>query len=336
MKSKYATIKDVANASGFSVSTISRVLNGKPDVSEKTKKKVLEAIEEVGYIENRAASIIKNNPSYTIGMIFECVSNPFTLEILNNVQKYTKELDFKLILMNTEFDLQIEKKSIKILLEHRVDGLLYFPTVEKNENLKNLVKRKFPVLVVGRDVEDLNVNCVFTNDRKGGYLATSALIRHKRKRLLLLNSSLEFNCAAKFRYEGFIRAIKETSGGVEKFDHITIKNIDSEKAYKKIKEIYTENPRAYDGIFCFNDSTAFGVMKGLQDLNIKIPDDVSVIGYDNTLLSTYMNPSLASVNIDAESEAKLAVEILVNHIYDNNAPIRKEEIDVELIERNSL
>ena len=331
---KYPTIKDVAKRAEVSVSTVSRVLNEKPDISEKTKNRVLKAMERVGYVPNRAASIIRDKLSQMVGMIFDCSNNPFILEVLESVQRAANKYNYQLLLMNTEFKPELEKKSIKILLEHRVDGLLYFPTVEKSENLRWLLKRKFPVVVVGRDVEDLPVDCVYTNDTLGGYVATKHLIETGRRKLLMINADTKNNAAAQLRQEGFLKAIAESETLIE---HKCIANsrMDAERAFRIISDVYSSGESKYDGILCFNDIVAFGAMNGLFQRGFKIPEDVAVVGYDDTAFSSMYHPQLTTVKIDSAKEGMEAFKLLIARINEPDKPPVKKVLDIQLVVRNS-
>lgn len=331
---RYPTIKDVARIAGVSVSTVSRVLNEKPDISKKTKQLVKEAMDKVGYVPNRAASIIRDKLSQTVGLIFDCSNNPFILEVLDSVQKAANKYKYKLMLMNTEFKPELERESIKNLLEHRVDGLLYFPTIEKSENLKWLLKRRFPVVVVGRDVEDLPVDCVYTDDALGGYVATRHLIETGRKRLLMINADTKNNAAAQQRQAGFLRAVNESPSSVE-YRCIARSKMDAEKAFRIIKELYSSKKVEYDGIFCFNDIVAFGVMNGLFQKGFRIPEDVAVVGYDDTAFSAMYHPQLSTVRINSAREGMEAFKLLLDRIGEPEKPPVKKVLNIELIVRSS-
>jgi len=331
---RYPTIKDVARIAGVSVSTVSRVLNEKPDISKKTKQLVKEAMDKIGYVPNRAASIIRDKLSQTVGLIFDCSNNPFILEVLDSVQKAANKYKYKLMLMNTEFKPELERESIKNLLEHRVDGLLYFPTIEKSENLKWLLKRRFPVVVVGRDVEDLPVDCVYTDDALGGYVATRHLIETGRKRLLMINADKKNNAAAQQRQAGFLRAVNESPDSVE-YRCIARSKMDAEKAFRIIKELYSSKKVEYDGIFCFNDIVAFGVMNGLFQKGFRIPEDVAVVGYDDTAFSAMYHPQLSTVRINSAREGMEAFRLLLDRIGEPEKPPVKKVLNIELIVRSS-
>src|SRR6056297_2091296 len=207
-RKKYVTIKDVAREAGISVSTVSRVLNDKPDVSDTTKKKVMKSAEEIGFVRNLGAMNLKNKSTRTMGIVFETDFDPFFSEVLNGIEDAARKYHYTNILMNTELDEENERIAIKTLIEHRVDGLLILPSRPKLVTLPGLIKRNFPMVIIGRDFRSIKINEIYTDDIKGGVLAAEHLLSKGRKNFLFINGNAE-SSAAIMRQEGFEKTLKK-------------------------------------------------------------------------------------------------------------------------------
>lgn len=336
-KKKYVTIKDVAKAAGISVSTVSRVLNDKPDVSESTKKKVQQAAEEIGFVRNLGAMNLKNKATRTLGIVFEADFDPFFSEVLKGIEDAARKYHYTNILMNTELDEQNERIAIKTLIEHRVDGLLIIPSRPQLATLAQLIKRNFPVVIIGRDFRYQKVDEIYTNDVKGGGLAAKRLLDQGRRKILFLNSNPQ-NSAAKMRREGFEKAIKEFEGPVtyEMQIHDT-GNYESirGKAQKIFHKGAVHKAPPFDSVFCFNDMMAFHLVQALREMGIKVPQEVSVIGYDDIIFSRFFSPTLTTIRIDKYQEGFEAFRMLLSRLSGRRKKIKKTVLDVELIVRES-
>ena len=138
MKKKYVTIRDIARVAGVSINTVSRALNNKPDVSEKTKKKILRIAKELGYVKNFTASSLRQKRTRTVGVVIADSSNPFYAEVLKGIESAARKYEYQIILMNTERIYKYEEEAVRILLERRVDGLLISPVQDKNDDIKSV------------------------------------------------------------------------------------------------------------------------------------------------------------------------------------------------------
>ncbi|WGS65098.1 LacI family DNA-binding transcriptional regulator [Marinitoga aeolica] len=327
MKKNYVTIKDIAAAAGVSINTVSRALNDKPDINIKTKRKVLEIAKEMGYVKNVTASSLRNRKTKTIGVIFEDSSNPFFAEVLKGIEKGSREKNYNIILMNTEKKYDLERKAIKLLLEKRVDGLIITPTQEKSEDIKELIKINIPFVVVGVNFENIDIDEIYSDDYYGGYLAGKYLIENGRKKFIMLNG-FSYKSVAKERYLGFKKALDEYN-----IKDFTVYELEEglENAYLKIKELIEKNI-FFDGLFCYNDIFAFGAIKALYENNIKIPDKVNVVGFDDIAFANVLN--LTTIRINKEKLGYDAFHRLYKKIKGDKNRI-KEKLGVELIIRNT-
>jgi len=330
---KFITIRDVANAAGVSINTVSRALNGKPDINEETKKRVLKVARELGYVKDATALSLKYGLTRVIGVIFEDSSNPFFSEVFKGIEMKAREHNFNVILMNTEKNYDIEEDAIKTMISRRVDGLIITPTQERFEDIESLANLNIPTIILGVHFKELKLPEVHTDDVAGGFLATDYLIKKGRKRIVLLNG-LSYKSVAQMRFEGYVNALRDN--GIKYLDELVYEIPEGvESAYNKTKEFLLSGLR-FDGMFCFNDIFAIGAIEALKEFGKRIPEDISVVGYDDISYAKYISPSLTTVAIDKILEGQTAFELLLESVK-SKAKVSAKEIvlDVKLIERKS-
>jgi LacI family transcriptional regulator len=324
----YVTVKQIAEMAGVSVNTVSRALNGKPDVNENTRQRVLEVAKKLGYVPNRSALSLKKQKTHIVGVIIEDNANPFWAEVLKGVESAAKSKGYHVILVNTSRNYEDEIEGIRMMLERRVDGILIAPNQKKYDDLFELKKLGVPFVIMGRHIkefEELGIPMVYSDEISGGYRATKHLIERGCKRIAFIGAQ-PYNTASKERCEGYKKALKEA--GLEiNTKLIKTGGIEIEGGYKSVKEL-VENGIQFDGIFAYNDLMAFGVLKALKELNLKVPEDVKVVGYDDIPYSSIITPSLTTMRIKKQEMGKEAFEILFDHK-------RKIVLETELVERES-
>jgi len=329
---KYVTIKDIAKLAGVSVNTVSRALNNKPDVSEETKKRIIDIANELGYVKNFTASSLKQKESRIVGVVLADSSNPFYAEVLKGIEAAARKYGYQIILCNTEREYKIEEEMIKILIGRRVDGLIIGPVQTRNDDIKMLKNMNFPTVILGRHFEDIEIDEIYNNEIKGGYLATKHLIARGRKRIIMLNGFLE-KSPARMRLEGYRKALEDSNIPFDE-NMVFIGDIDFLDGYRRINDIINKGVN-FDAIFCYNDIMALGVIKALQEKRYKIPRDVSIVGYDDILYSELVNPPLTTIKIKKYELGFEAFRLLVNRLRGRRKKVKKVVLDVELVIRKS-
>jgi len=329
---KYVTIKDIAKIAGVSMNTVSRAFNNKPDISKETKERILKIAQELGYVKNFTASSLKQKESKIIGVVISDSANPFYAETLKGIEAAARKYGYQIILCNTERDYRIEKEMIRILIGRRVDGLIIGPVQTGYEDIKMLEDMKFPTVILGRHFEDIEIDEIYNNEVKGGYLATKHLIERGRRKIVMLNGFLEIS-AARMRLEGYKKALFDY--GID-FDEsgVLIGDIDFISGYERTLDLI-ERKKEFDAIFCYNDMIAFGAVKALREKGFKIPEDVSIVGYDDVLYSELIDPPLTTVRIKKYELGFEAMKMLMSRLKGRRKKIKKVILDVELIVRKS-
>ncbi|MCX7653371.1 MAG: LacI family transcriptional regulator [Fervidobacterium sp.] len=329
---KFVTIRDIAKEAGVSINTVSRALNDKPDINIETKRKIIEIAEKLGYIKDVTALSLRYGLTKVIGVILEDSSNPFFSEVLKGIEIGAKERGFNVIFMNTEKDYSLEEEAVKTMIGRRVDGIIISPTQERSDDIKFLVEKDVPFVVLGVHFDDIDIPEVYTDDVKGGYLAVKHLIQTGRKKILFLNGYL-YKSVAKMRLEGYKKALQEFG---LKYDEKLVFELEEgyENAYSTMKEILKKDIE-FDSVFCFNDVFAFGVIGALKEEGVNVPKDIAVVGYDDISFSKFFTPSLTTVRIDKISEGRQAFEMLHQILTKKAKRNLKKVLDVELVVRES-
>ena len=331
MVKKYVTLKDIAKIAGVSVNTVSRALNNKPDISKKTKKKILKIAKELNYRKDFTASSLRRKESRIVGVILADSANPFYSEVLKGIEAASKEFGYNIILINSERNYEQEVEAVDILLSRRIDGLLLSPVQEKQDDVEELIRLRIPLVIFARHFEDLPVNEVRSDDIKAGYIATSHLIERGAKRILMVNGYLH-KSPARLRFKGYKQALSEY--GIDYSDELLIVgDIGMEDGKKAIDKVLSRGI-SFDGVFAYNDMLALGAMKALKERGIRIPEEVKVVGCDDILFSAITTPSLTTVKMKKYEMGYEAFKLLIK-VLKGKKRIEKKVLDVELIIRES-
>ncbi|MCG2821395.1 MAG: LacI family transcriptional regulator [Candidatus Atribacteria bacterium] len=329
---KYITLRNVAEKAGISVNTASRAINNKPDINEETKKRVLQIAKELGYIRNAAAVALRTKKTGTIGVVIEDNRNPFYAEVLNGMEVAAREKNYHIILTNTQRDYNKEEEAINLLLAKRVDGLLITPVQGRDDDIKNLIEANIPFVVVGRDFENIELDAVYNNEVKGGFLATEYLIKKGHKRIALIDGFL-YKSPAKGRLEGYKKALKEY--GIPWDDSlISVGDISMEDGHKRTKQMLEKNLN-FTAIFAYNDMMAFGSMQAIKEKGLRIPEDIGLVGYDDIPFSSLISPALTTISSKKKKLGIESVKLLLSRINGNRKKAKKIMLDVELISRET-
>jgi len=332
------TLRDVAREAGVSVNTVSRALNGKPDVSPETRAKVLKVAERLGYRPNRLARGLRSNKTGTIGVIVTDIANPFFGALVKGVEEAARKSSYSIILQDTDEDYEREEEAIQVMLAERVDGLLITPVQTGTETIERLKESGLPFVLLGRYFDNLETDYVVTDDVRGGYLATEHLIKLGHTRIAMINGPLHIS-SAKERFEGYKRALAHH--GIELDESLVSAGaVTMEDGYRAAQALIQRRKRP-TAVFCYSDFVAFGVTKAIREHGLRIPNDIAIVGYDDVDFSSYIDVPLTTVRIFKEELGKQAVALLLEKVQDevigrkNDARRGGLKLDVSLIVRES-
>lgn len=329
------TIYDVAKKAGVSIATVSRVLNNSSSVSEKTRQRVKKAIEEMNYTPNVIASALTKKSTLTLGLLIPDISNPFFSELARGVEDASSDFGFNIMMCNTDYILNKEATYISLLKQKSIDGFIISSAHYNDQNVISLLKDNIPLVLLGRDIDDsetMPVDSVVSDNVKGGYIATKHLIDlgHKEIGCILGPPSIKVNLERK---KGYLKAMKEANLKVNP-DFIGYGDFKVEFGYKKTLEIY-ESPYKPTAIFAANDLTAIGAIRALKKYGLRVPQDVSVVGYDNTMLAEMLDPPLTTINQQMRKMGYHATELLIKRIKGERSAGKKVVFDIDLVVRKS-
>lgn len=322
---KTLTIKDIAELAGVSVATVSRVINNNGRFSEETRKKVLDIIEKTGYKTNYMAKSLRTNKSYTIGVIVPDISNYFFFSIVEKVEQVMFEKNFTTIICNTDRNLKKEEAYLELLESKKIDGLIVISGAENFAFPQN----KIPYVCIDREPMDKSKTIfISSNHYKGGYMATKELIKRgsKNPSIVFYNDKATYS---KNRISGFEAALKDENLKISKYSKLKSDPLSIDMDLKKFLK------GKVDSIFAINDNVAMDVLLSLNENNIKVPDDVQIIGFDDNINDKYMYPSLSTIRQNVDEIAINSVDALIKLMNHEEKPGKSITIDVDLVLRNS-
>ena len=313
IKAKEVTIYDIATALNISIATVSRALKNDTVVNKKTKKKIFDLAEQMGYRTNHFARNLRTQHTKTIGIIVHELNSNFITSVLAGVEKVTTEAGYDLIIAHSSESYVKEVANAKNLFEKRVDGLiasLSFDTKSLN-HFKPFKDKDVPVIFFDRVEQEGNNTVVIIDNSKCGYQATQHLIEQGCKRIVHVTSSLKRNVYSQ-RYKGYKDALYDN--GIPFDESLLIVNDLSERAgIESAMQILKMKPLP-DGAFITNDFVAAVFMRTLKENGIKIPEDIAIVGFNNDAIGKLIEPSLTTINYPGMEMGEIAAQNLIDHL----------------------
>ncbi|HGY9595328.1 substrate-binding domain-containing protein [Vibrio campbellii] len=330
-----ATMKDIAKLAGVSTSTVSHVINKTRFVSEEISERVNNAAKELNYYAPSAlARSLKVNRTKTIGMLVTTSTNPFFGEVVKGVERSCYQKGYSLILCNTEGDNERMRESINTLLQKRVDGLILMCSSLEGERIDVFERYPdIPVVVMDWGPMLFTSDKIQDNSLRGGYLAAKYLIDCGHKEVGCITGPL-IKHQAQMRYEGYKRAMLEAE--LEFNAHwIVESDFECEGGYQAFKKMVERGPLP-SSIFVSNDMMAMGVINAANELGIQIPEQLSIIGYDDIHIAKFMSPSLTTIHQPKYRLGQAAVETLLRKLDEKSDEAQVVQLEPTLVERNSV
>lgn len=322
------TLKEIADLTNVSVSTVSKVLNGKGKVSEKKRKEILKVAKEIGYTPNfHARTMVKRTKITTIGLIVPDITNPFFARLTRGVEKACGE-NCLIILMDSFRDFHREEKLVKNARFFGVNGII-IGNSRVNDDLVLEVSSYIPVVVFDKDYDHENVVSIVLDNFYGAYSATKHLIENGCSNIIHLGGTHELYVSLQ-RLEGYTTAMNEV--GLKPNAYPV--GYDEDRGYQKMKEILSSGQKV-DGVFCMNDLVAVGALKAIKEFSLRVPEDIAVVGFDDDeQLCEIMSPSLSSVHQPVEEMGEISAKLLFELIK-GNKKIKRYVFSPSLVVRQS-
>ena len=330
-----ATIKDVAKRAGVSTTTVSHVINKTRFVAEETRNAVWQAIQELHYSPSAVARSLKVNHTKTLGLLATSSEAPYFAEIIEAVEHHCFERGYTLILGNAHNDLQKQRAYLSMMAQKRVDGLLVMCSEYPDDLLKMLEEnRNIPMVVMdwGESRADFT-DTVLDNAFQGGYLAGRYLIERGHRDIGAIPGQLERNTGGG-RHAGFLKALEE-AGIAVRSEWIVQGDFEPESGYQAMQQILQQKQRP-TAIFCGGDIMAMGAICAADEMGLRVPQDISVIGYDNVRNARYFTPALTTVHQPKAQLGEKALEMLLDRITSKREESQTIEVHPTLIERRSV
>lgn len=329
---------------GVAPMTVSRVVNGTGYVSEDTRQRVMAAIKEMNYRPNGLARNLKRQRTETVGLIIGDISNPYSTELANAVRATVSTHGYSLFICISEHSAKEDITAIDSLADHNVDGIIVATrsNIGGDERLKDIADSSLPLVVVGRDFKHDLVDSVAADNFTGGFEATQHLIDLGHKRIAFIGAGFENRGSLK-RLQGYLSALVKHELPVDerlitgrKESLSDVPGYSTEKiGYEGMKRLLSL-PNRPTAVFARNDFTAMGAMTAIKEAGLSIPQDIAIVGFDDTPLAIHTLPPLTTVRQPMRLQGQIAADLLLRRISGNdNIDTETRTFDCELIVRES-
>ena len=330
------TIKDIARESGYSVSTVSRVLNHKNDVSPDAKKRIEEVVAEYNFVPNNNAKHLKQSNSKAIGVLVKGISNMLFANIVEEIQQMIAKTEFTLVVSYVDEEADEVEKALQLLRERKPLGLLFLggnPEYFKKE----FASVDVPSVLVTNLADQMqfeNLSSVATDDIAAAKCAVDTLFAMGHTKIGILGGDVEKSYTSHQRFLGCTKSFAEHGRKLDAVKCYENARFSFDSAYRAMGRLIRKYPDV-TAVFAMSDVMAIGAIRALRDMNYQVPEHVSVIGFDGTALAEYYNPKLATIKQQYQTLATRSVEILFGQIELKKTPIH-EIVPFELVSGESI
>lgn len=336
---KKITLKDIANELGVSISTVSKALNDSFEISIETKKRIQDYAKLHNFKPNTLAVSLQTQRSKTLGIIIPNMLNHFFAMAFSGIEKVANQRGYKIITCITNDSYQKELETMDLLANGSdIDGFILSISKETElkrefQHFKTHIDDGIPIVMFDRATDEVTCDKVIVNDEEGAYQAVNHLIDSDCSHIAFISTMPNF-AIGKLRKQGYLRALKDA--GIEVNENMMIAEENPKKFEEAIIKLFKKNKKI-DGVLTTNELSAITAMKVAQDQGLRVPQDVSVIGFSNGILSRHSNPKLTTVSQHAEIMGDTAANMLIDAIEKNNPTYSSvtKVIKTTLVERES-
>ena len=328
------TIKDVAKQAGVSISTVSRVINDSKPVTDEVKQRVLDVIKETGYIPNPLARSLVTKKSQLIGVIVPELSDSFVNEILNGIEEVAKMYNYDILLANTYSNREQELKSINLLRAKQVEGMVMISWSVEEEHVDYIQNCGMPATYISKTARNYDIHTVSTSNKKATYDMTKYLVSKGHEKIAFIMTSKDDTVLEMERLSGYEDALSENN---IKLDKTLIKNGGTtyETGYESMKELLDDGiiPHA---AFVTGDEAAIGAINAICDAGYKVPEDISVAGFNDVKIAKMYRPKLTTVYQPLYDMGAVAMRMVIKMINKEPLENKKIELPYRIVERESV
>lgn len=331
MKAK-VTIYDVAREAGVSIATVSNAINGKGKISQKRREEILSIMKRLDYHPSVIASALTGKRTYTIGLLIPDISNPFFAEVARAVEDHSQKMGYTVIICSTDNQNERIERYVSLLEQKRVDGIIIATGIEDSGTIDRLLEKKVPVALIARELRSIDVNTVIVDDFVGGEMAAAHLLAQGHTQFAILAENYHVS-SSRERVRGFKHGLSQA--GIQ-LDDAAIKiceyTLEDAKKQAALLLKYESIPSA---LFCCNDILAVGALQAAKDVGIRIPEQLALVSFDNTILARVTDPPLTSVAQPMEHMGRKVVELIVEELWEPSIMRQRIVMRPELIVRMS-
>lgn len=331
------TIVEVAKAAKVSVATVSRVMNGNYPVSERTREKVMKAIEDLNFIPNLQARELNQKVSSTIGVIVPSVENMYFPEIITGIEKYLHKMNYSMLLSCSKNSKEQEIECVNDLLARNVAGIIIADPNNKNvaSAFYDMIAKRIPIIFINGDVSHTQFFHVCSDEEGGTWNVLQYLLDHHHEEIGLLRGENSYSYEIKQKV--FNKKMKELGKNPEEYT-ITVKNGNNVSVIEDAEEACVEvlSKKKFTALFAVNDLMAIGAINACKKLGLRVPQDISVIGFDNILLSKYVEPKLTTVDQNTFLLGYNSAQLIIEKINSKDKYNKKIILNTSLVERESV
>lgn len=338
MRTSRPTINDVARQAGVSKATVSAVLNDTGSVKESTRNRVLQVIDVLNYRPSGLARRVGSPKSRSIGLLIKEIDNPYYAEIIASARQQANLRGYTLVVASSEGEYESERRIVDVLKSNDVDGLIITPVLDQDTDLSHLFdlkRRNFPFVLL-EEIRGVQASLIDIDNVEATRSAAKYLIDQGHTRIVHF-AGPRYSMHSEQRIAGVRRAFSESSL-IFTDDHIVRAGAHAEDGHRAGLAFFGDGApeRRPTAVICYNDLLALGLMRALSELALRVPQDVSVVGFDDLALLSYFPVPLTSVRVPKQKIGEIAVQMLIRHVESSETlPPQKVFLDAELVVRRS-
>ena len=334
MTKQKVNIKDIATKTGLSISTVSRVLNGKAEqyrIGKKSQQIIIAAAKEFHYVPNQFAANLRTGKSNTIALIVPSLNNPFFADLASTINAEIRKFGYITMISDSDENLENEELELLQMMSRNVEGLIIAPCGNNWEHIKQLHDQGLPIICIDRYFEELDIPFVSTDNYDGAYNATQHLIDNGHSRITCIQG-VQHSTPNRLRVKGFIDAME--NAGIENYN-IVGDEFSAQNGYLETRLLLQQKVRP-TAIFTFSNNIAMGCMKALKELNVRIPEDISLITFDDHLYLDYLETPLSCIAQPVSDISKIAIKFLLSRLNNTENKINQILLKPEMKFKKSV
>lgn len=332
VKQPRVTMKDIADATGYSVNTVSRALRNDGLISEETRNEIQQIAGEMKYIRNSAASSLRSGRSHTVAVVVNDLTNQHFCHLLSRMDSELRAAGYSLMILCMHLDDTLASQLVQTAISLSVDGVFYFPNMDHRTPIQLLSSNGIPFVLIDREVAGIEADVVRCDDRMGGYIAGQHLISLGHRKFLFL-SGVDMSSSQRDRHAGFMQAVNEA--GIDAGAVRTVPGEAVERAVAEGSVWELLQPVDYTAIVSFRDEISYLALKDLQQRGCRIPEDVSLISFDHLCGENPTLPPVTSIFTAEKNIAEEAVRLLLRKMDKPDLPVTKIILPVKIFEEET-